>query len=306
MELAETIKQFYFSRFSELPRDKQFHFASRLAAWQNDPQAISELERLAAYMVPDKSDLKPLLQAILDSQPSRPYAYELRRPYFQKYPGLFGIHNAMFRVRHLKEFYGIDARQQLIELAGREVMERIYNGLRADPDAIRLLSRFAVDYLFLYEILFEKPRQFDPRELTAIADGYDSKDIVQSHLFIYLFTHAIIADSNFYARAVPSDRIGLYQVMLHKLEAVLDDGRKFKLDNQFELLVAARICGIDSGLSDKINQAARQSLDTSGNFIVDSFNGPPNTYLNSFSGSEHRNVLYIMSTSPYKLSPSLK
>jgi hypothetical protein len=300
MNLAETVKQHYFARFSELPTDKQFHFASRLAAWQNDALAISKLKQLAAYMVPDESDLKMALQKILDEKSGRPYAYELRRPYFQKYPQLFGIHNAMFRVRHLKEFYGVDARNELVSLVGKEVLSDLYHKLCRDEPAIRTLSRFAIDYIYLYEIMFEKSRGFDSERLLEIASGYDSGSVEQTHLQIYLYTHAVIADSNFYARNVPEERLELYRTLLRELESLLDKLPGIKFDNRFEFLVAARICGFDSRLPDEINRDARQSLDATDSFIIDRLNGPTDVYLNSFAGSEHRNVLYIMSQSAYQ------
>jgi hypothetical protein len=300
MDLAETVKQHYSARFSELPTDKQFHFASRLAAWQNDALAISKLEQLAAYMVPDGSGLKAALQKILDEKSGLAYAYELRRPYFQKYPQLFGIHNAMFRVRHLKEFYGVDARDELVSLVGKDVLSDLYREICRDEPAIRTLSRFAIDYIYLYEIMFEKSRGFDPERLLGIASGYDSNSLEQTHLLIYLYTHAVIADSNFYARNVPEERLELYRALLQELESLLDNRPDIKFDNRFEFLVAARICGFDSRLSDGINRDARQSLDPTDSFIIDKLNGPADVYLNSFAGSEHRNVLYIMSQSAYQ------
>ena len=300
MDLSETVKQHYLARFAELPADKQFHFASRLAAWQNDPLAKAKLEHLAAYMVPDKSELEPVLRKILNDKPRRPYAYDLRRPYFQKYPQLFGIHNAMFRVRHLKEIYGVDARDGLVSLVGNDVLSVLYNNLCRDESAIRVLSRFAIDYIYLYEIIFEENRGFDPERLPDIARGYDLSGDEQTHLFMYLYTHAVIADSNFYAKKMPGDRQGLYKAMLRELEGILDKRTGVKFDNRFEFLVAARICGLDTRLSEKIDRDAQQSLDPTGNFIIDEINGPPSVYLNSSAGSEHRNVLYVMSRSAYR------
>lgn len=299
MDLAGKIKQYYFDNFEELPPRKRFHFASRLAAWDNDPQARVQLDDLSAYMLPRAGgtahDLlarqlnKPLLSA---------FAYDLRKPFFEKYPRLFGIHEAIFRVRHLMEFYGIDLRSNLLELVGKTQMEALYKQLSEDEAAIRILSRFAISYIFLYEILFSRRREFDPNRLAAIIKGYKSGGVAETHLHFYLVTHAIIADANFYARAIPKERVKLYQQLLSSIEHSVNSPL-IKLDNQFEFLVANRIVGASPLVEGHIVNRAENSLDDGGHYIVDGLNKDSASALNALAGSEHRNVLFIMSRSPY-------
>jgi len=273
-----------------------------MAAWEADPSAQSKLAGMKAYMTGD-GDIKSLLAGILGS-PVRQniFGRSLRQPFFDKYPQLFGFHDALFRLRHLKEIYGIDGRGQLLELISREDMEKLYSQLVHDQPALRILSRFAIDYLILYEILFDRKQRLDPGQLLELAEDYNLEDDVQFHLLVYLFTHTIIADSFFYSRPVPAARLDVYRQKLSRLEELLVQRPGAKLDCQYEFLVACRICGMDSPLFSKLHEAAPTQLSPEGTFITDPKNGGPEAGLNGFGRSEHRNVLFIMSQSPYRLS----
>lgn len=298
MNLAREIKQYYFENADLLPKAKEFHFASRIAGWEGDKKALSLLTELRPYMYPSE-DAKELLRKCLASTPGNIYAKKLRQPYFDKYPKLFGIHSAFFRVRHLKQIYGVDIRQILIDLVGTKALEGLYDNLAHDAGALRTLSRFAIDYIYLYEILFEKTNRLELTVIKKAADGYSLENSVQKHLFIYLYTHVIIADTNFYARTIPKDRMGTYREMLRQIEPIASSN-KIKLDNKFEFLVACRICNLDSSLFQDVHKSSARSLSPDGRFIIDQLVGDTKAKLNSFAGSEHRNVLFIMSTSPYR------
>lgn len=303
MDLAQEIKQYYFDNADSLPRAKRFHFASRIAGWEGDKRALRLLAELRPYMYPSENN-KELLSKILTGTPGNIYTKNLRLRYFNKYPQLFGIHNALFRVRHLKQVYGIDISQTLIDLVGDKTLEELYDGLIRDPGAMRVLSRFAIDYIYLYEILFEKTERLDPGVIKKVADGYELDDDVQRHLLIYLYTHAIIADTNFYARVIPKDRLEIYRAMLGQIESIVS-GSKIKFDNKFEFLVACRICKLDSPLFQEVYDKVASSLNPDGCFIFDPLVGDMETKLNSFVGSEHRNVLFVMGSSPFNPHPTL-
>lgn len=298
MNLSKTIKQYYFDHFDQLPEDKRFHFASRLAAWQGDYQALSFLKNFEAYMNP--SDSTRMLRQIID-QPvnKRVYAYDLRKKYFEKYPELYGLHNAMFRIRHVKEIYGTDLRENFLKIVSAEEIVQLYQRIIVDGDALCILSRFAVDFIYMYEVLFDRAERFDPQIILHLGSGYDLTNQQERHLFIYLYCHSIIGDTNFYLRQVPTDRLPIYKRMLQKLEALIKSYQGIKLDNKFEFLVACRICNVNSALFNVVNSEAKNSLSSEGCFIIDKLNGASVTGLNSFARSEHRNVLYIMSTSTY-------
>jgi hypothetical protein len=300
MQLKEQIKNYYFEHLHELSEDKRFHFSSRLHAWEDDTQAKAELLKLKGYMIGDGRASKTLA-GIMERPIGRLYAKQLRQPYFDKYPSLFGIHNALFRIRHLKEIYSIDWRGEFLKITDETKLEQLYTDLVKDKAALRVLSRFAIDYLYLYEILFEKARRFTPDEIKELSSAYDLRDNSQVHLLIYLFTHAIIADSNFYTRPLPDSRLETYRGMLSVLDSLLESrGGHIKLDAKFEFLVACRICGQGSRFFEIFEHEARQSLSKKGLFIFDPLVGGPDAGLNGFERSEHRNVLYIMGGSPYR------
>lgn len=299
MSLSQEIKQYYFDHFDELPQDKQFHFSSRLAAWQGDQTAIDALYNLRDHMVSGQN-IDGLLREILTKPAGRLYGKPVRQVFFDKYPALFGIHNCLFRIRHLKDIYGIDARQDFLGLVNAEDLEKLYSELTRDHEALRILSRFAVDFIYLYEILYEASNRLDPTVILNQDIKYDLDDTTQLHLFIYLYTHAIIADTNFYERPVPLDRLDVYRLMLSRLEGIVAKRANIKLDNKFEFLVACRICGVDSVLFKKINNEAATALSPYGRFIIDELNGAPAAGLNGFARSEHRNVLFVMSCSAYR------
>lgn len=297
MDLTQRIKQCYFDNLADLPEAKRFHFASRLAAWEGSTAAKSILSDLKNFMT--QPDSKAVLLDILGESPGNIYAKELRLTYFKKYPKLFGIHNALFRVRHLMEIYDIDAREDLLSIISRDELAQLYKDLTSDMEAVRILSRFAIDYIYLYEILYGVDKRLDPSVILSLKDKYDFSDIHQLHLFIYLYTHCIIADSNFYIKEVPDDRLPIYHTMLGELEAVIANRRDVKLDNKFELLVASRICGRETQLAPGIMAEAEASLSDGGTFIIDKLNHNASTGLNTFKGSEHRNVLFIMASTAY-------
>ena len=302
MQLKEQIKNYYFEHLGQLTKDKQFHFASRIAAWDGDGRAADVLNGLRDYLTGE--EITETLKRILDMPPKRFYGKEQRLPYFKKYPTLYGLHNALFRVRHLKVVYGIDVRPDLLKIVPKKELADLYDSLSEDKQALRILSRFAIDYLMLYETLFEKETRFDPGRVAELAAGYDMDDIVQVHLYIYLVTHTIIADTFFYHRPVPKSRLGLYRAMLRDIEKLVDSP-VIRLDPKFEFLVACRICGLDTYLFTKFEQEAAASLSPSGSFIIDKLVGGPSAGLNQLERAEHRNVLYVMSASAYSLRPSL-
>jgi len=297
MDLRQQIESYYFEHFGELAPDKQFHYASRLASWRKNPRAYKAIADLEDYMT-NGGNIDSALKDVLASRIKNIYAKQERQVYFDKYKSLFGLHNAFFRIRHLKEFYGLDARDVLLKLVDYQELENLYNDLAGDQAALRILSRFAVDYLYLFEQLFDHPR-LDPGLIYSQKEHYDLTDPVQRHLFIYLFTHAIIADSNFYQRLIPPDQVALYTDMLKELENLFQDGSDYKMDTKFEFLVACRLCGYGSSLFGSFEAQAAASLDPSSSYIIEPSADSPNEGINDFNRSEHRNVLFVMSGSAY-------
>lgn len=305
MNLSQEIKQYYFNHFDELTQDKQFHFASRIGAWEGDLQAIDKLRELKTFILPDPSPekLKKNLQQIISAEPTtRINAFQLRKPFFQKYPLLYGAHASLFRVRHLKSVYGIDAKDVFFECLNKQALDDLALELLDDAAAVRTLSTFAINFLFLYKfILLDQKNFVKPERFLKIGQGYNLDEKRNAQLLIYLFTHCIIGETNFYQQNIRRECHGSYIRMLKILDSLITERfEDINLDNKLEFLVACRICNIDSALFARVYAECNQSLSQKGHFLVDQHNRNKQRDREDFVRSEHRNVLYIMSFSSYR------
>lgn len=294
MELRQKIKKYYYQNSESLPLDKRFHFASRLAAWSGETEAYTQLRQLKPYLTRE-GDVRQALIETIQSPVANVYAKRQRLEFFDKYPDLYGVHNAFFRIRHLREVYGIDAREELLEIVDKNRLMAIHESLLKDSQAVRILSRFAVDYIYLFEILFNVKSSFEPEQIISLISGYDMNDPTQRHLMVYLLTHSILAESNFYVRPIRDDRITVYRRMALLLEQVFTDYPELKLDTKFEFMVSCRIVGVASKLFAKFEAEAGNCLDTSGNYVIEPSAPSQSAGINDFARSEHRNVLFVMS-----------
>jgi hypothetical protein len=307
MHLSENISDYYFAHMDQLDADKQFHFCTRLGAWNSDRRALEYLRQCRSYFVPEPctpAALQSILQALITTPPENPVnAQTLRETYFAKYPELRGIDFALFRVRHLKEVYGVDARPALFELYPRKKLLELKAALFADDEAVRIFSTYAINYTYLLERVMlehDDPASIDLEKIYQLGDGYDTSDPQHRQLFIYLYTHAIIGETNFYVRAIPGQLLSAYSKMLQRLETVIEKHfAGINLDNKLEFLVCCRIAGYDTALFDRIYNECGKSLSNAGTFLVDRHNSQGQQDRTSLSASEHRNVLFIMSSSDF-------
>ena len=304
MALHDSIREYYFSHLGDLPIDTQFHFASRLAAWEQDPQALHILETLRPHFVPGfpaDGVLREILQGIITGSPAPDAnASKLREPYFKKYPTLHGIGLALFRVRHWQVMYDIDARDALFSAIDEDDLTALEKKLLRDKDAVRILSTYAINFVYLYERLMlgqEDPKAINIKRLYKIGKTYNLKDDEELRLCIYFYTHCIIADSNFYEHEIPDFALPLYKKMLKRLEAIIAKHYdRISLDGKLEFLVCSRLCNFGGKLTGRIEQECQDSVSPEGTFLIDRHNvHAKNATKTSLAASEHRNVLYIMS-----------
>jgi hypothetical protein len=296
MTLANELREYYFDNLEDLSLPRKFHFASRLAAWEDSSEAFKIIQGLKDHMVPKNNTSK--LSEIMKKPLGKIFAADFRRPFLKKYPNLYGTTAALFRIRHLKEIYGMDIRADFLKLVKTSELDRMHDSILSDPEALRTLSSLAVNYLYLKEQLFGGSN-LNPSIIMAQKDSYDFNDPIQTNLYVYLLTHCIIADSNFYVRNVPSERLPIYSAMVEDLSATIKKYDGIRLDAKFEYLVSSRICGRESPLTDQVDKLAVSSITLRGKFITERLVSNLRE-INSLGGSEHRNVLYIMSKSPFK------
>jgi len=304
MKLANSVLQYYKSNLESLPFDKQFHFASRLHAWSGDNDCTKLVESYRAQLLPTSTPVNELLQNIINNPPeSTINAAEARAPYFAKYPELRGLMLALFRVRHLFYYYGADARRNLVDIKPYNELHTLAITLSQDEEAMRILSTYAVNYIYLVEhILYDvHSGVINLEAIYKLGDAYDVENKNQLLLLIYLYTHCIIGETNFYERSVMPARKPGYLKMIKRLETVISQHfENINLDNKLEYLVCCKILGYESNLQDLIHDECNNSLSPEGTFLIDTVNKAAQASKTSFSASEHRNVLFIMSTQPYQ------
>lgn len=302
MILSPRIKKYYYQNIDLLHQDKVFHFASRMAAWDGDKKAFSILKKMKSDIT-NNDDIKELFKEIINKpQSGRRNAHELRKPFFAKYPLLYGVHGALFRLRHLWSIYGIDARREFFEVIEKKQLDKIYDEIIHDQKALRILSTFAVNFIYLYKtIALEEKDSVDPTIFVNAANAYDLSNPTDIQLKIYLFTHCIIGESNFYTQHIPQYRIKFYKPMLLQLENLINKNYdSINLDNKLEFLVCCRIVNYSTKLFEKIDDESISSISNEGDFIIDRHNHNAQNDKTSFDKSEHRNVLYIMSSSSFE------
>ncbi len=300
--LADVIAKYYYDNFDSLPGDKQFHFVSRLGSWARDSRAVDRLDQLRSRMIPENPEV--FFKDLIDNPPkAKINAAERRAPYFAKYPSLRGRMLALFRVRHLLYHYDVDTREDLLKLISIDELYKLSDKLMSDTKALMILSTYAINYIYLVEVILF-PRGKDMNEfldrVLAEATHY-GKNPDDTLLMIYLFTHCIIGQSNFYQNKVQTNLYPQYKVMLERIENTISRSlNTVNLDNKFEFLVCCKLADYETILSTIVENEARQSKSPDGDFLIDTINDTAQSNKTSFSDSEHRNVLYIMSSSEFQ------
>ena len=310
MSLAHEIEAYYLAHLDELTPDKRFHFASRLAAWDDDSAARELLVSCQPEYVKASDEMLADIRQLLEHPPeAKINALTERQPFFDTYPELRGRILALFRVRHLRDIYGVDLTQEFLAFVSKDELYAMADRLEADQEAIKVLSTYAINYLYLVRrILYPDGNEGMIRlvETTlGIGQRYDTTNPTEIQLLIYLYMHCIIGAANFYHDEIAEDEREPYLEMVRQLEVVI--GQNFEtvnLDNKFEFLVCCRMLGYDTPLFVRIHDEAARSISANGTFVVDTWNHNAQSDKVTLSDSEHRNVLYIMSTRPYHASSS--
>lgn len=304
MELRQDVLDYYLDNFDKLSSDKQFHFATRIAAWNGDARCLAHLKNMQTSLIPtpiNSENSKAMLQELITNPPAAHInAAAVREPYFIRYPQLRGIDFALFRVRHAWEVYGMDIREQLLEIVSRKELRSLEKALLADTEAVRILSTYAINYVYLlHKMLFEDD-SLDRSYFLQLGTSYEATEVSQLQLLIYLYTHCIIGETNFYVQTIPAAHLPIYRKMLEQLESLIaKDFERINLDNKLEFLVCCRICDYKTELQQRIDDECVRSISTEGTFVVDRHNSNVQASKMSFDASEHRNVLFIMSGTAY-------
>ncbi len=283
--------------------NKKFHFLSRLYLWSGDPAIKEKLDELQeAYIGKTEDAHREKLKKLFTDKPDhgrRMVAREARQAYFKEYPQLEPSLNLIFKHLFARELYGIDLHTYIRELVSDEELLDLKHLIENDADALRVLSTHAINYLYiLEEYLGTEASKANPEKYLKIGMTYPEKSF---ELQIYFFTHCIIGASKFYSTNIEKNDRPVYIQMLKFIESIIHNNfESISLDNKFEFLVCAKICEYESVIEKDILAEADNSLAPDGNFLIDTHNTKASPdERNDFVGAEHRNILYIMSQSPF-------
>lgn len=300
---ADLVSEEYRSQI-HLLGDKKFHFLSRLSLWNGDSFFKDKLEELREeYIGKSEEAYRKRLKELFMRVPEhgdRMIAKEARQKYFKKYHGLEPSLNLLFKNLFARELYGIDLRAFVRELVSDTVLLDLKFAIESDEEAMRALSTHAINYLYMLDdYLGTEASQPDTEKYFKIGTSYPDESF---ELQIYFFTHCIIGASKFYSTEIKKDELSVYMKMVKFVEKIIKDNfQMISLDNKFEFLVCAKICGYKSDLEETIFSEADHSLAPDGNFLIDILNAKASLdERNDFVGAEHRNVLFIMAHSPFR------
>ncbi len=284
--------------------EKKFHLLSRLFLWTGNPQHQDALKVLKKNYIGDTdAEHRAILEKLYATVPEHGNfmaAKETRMKYFEKYPTLEPSLNLLFKYLFATKLYGVDLKPIIKQIVSDAALLDLKQTLENDHSALRVLSTHAINYLYLLEFYLETnagktdPRRYLEIGSTSLENRFD--------LQIYFFTHCIIGASRFYSEKIKEADLPIYRAMLEMIEhTITEHFQEISLDNKFEFLVCARLCYFHSSIEDRIQSEAAQSLSPDGNFLIDTQNSKAAPEeRNDFVGSEHRNVLFIMSQTPFQ------
>lgn len=283
-----TVKEYYYEHFDELEPKKQFHFATRMKNYFGTHDFDDFLK--------NNRPSTDLASVFADNDYSRVHNYAERKPFFEKYSGLYWIEAALFRVHHLLVEYGLDIKDEFLKYYPKEKLYQLADDLMSDEAALKILSSWAINTIYLTEELF--PRGNDAVGLlTKWALDADLGDLDHT-LSIYLCTHIIICASGFYTKDLrSSENFDRLKDLVKKAgDLVTKNIETISLDAGIEFLVCCNMLGVDyENARDKINLICdkfRKGQPYLVNYRRDHKSG---SYFHSLNGAEHINALYIMS-----------
>lgn len=312
---AELVKRFYDKHIGDF-KSKSVHYASRMYLWTGDKLYRDMLDAVEAdYLGAESKATEKRLKKLLSGEALNKarIGVQARVSYFEKYPTLQPINRLLFKVLFARTLYGRDVSGMVEKLVGDDQMIDLFNKLKNDHDAIRVLSTFALNFIYLLKNYFLGKNLklanlvlINPSLIEELLHDYDrieqSGEISRDERFrlqIYLVTHAIIGESQFYNRMVNDEG---YRRLLRFVESLIENNYfDISLDCKMEFLVCCRLTRYNTALDSVILSEAERSLSPIGNFLVDRHNTSSDAVLkNRISKAEHRNVLYLMASTPFR------
>jgi hypothetical protein len=300
-DVSNNIYTQYVDHLPELPLDKQIHFASRLYLWSGDGTCRTILDDLQTLIWRGRTpetlvrDLHAGKIFVMNSG-AKLIASQMRASYLERYPELRAAAFTLYWAQLLDTLYGQNLRASVLKTLPVAVYADMYDQLLHDPAAMRALSTYAVNFMYIYRQYVQQEGTTELaqylQDKVATTPGTSSPE--QEQLFAYLITHCIINATGFYAHPVPANEQAVYRSLLETLEMHLDQSYEaLRLDNKLEFLVCCRLVGYESNYEKRILEEAA-SCHAKPYGIIAQAPGSTDTAL---ARAEHRNVLYLMATS---------
>ena len=300
-KISNSIADYYQLNFANLAAEKQLHFASRTYLWLGTPESAEYIARVRQQFIPNDDPAMLIHFTRLQTKKQPLYgvtlAAETRQQYFAKYPELRAAGVALYRLLLAYSLYGIDGRQAFSEAFDTAAIDQLAYDLQNDRPALKNLSTFAINFLYLYRYFLRQNDSTIPVNLQTYSDDVwqQQLDKTELKLLLYFYTHCVIGESLFYARPLSVERSQQYVDYTQKLDTIIADNfNHISLDNKFEYLVTTRLVNYSSSLEARIWEEAELSLSARGDYVIDRHNDYAGALADNISSAEHRNVLLIM------------
>lgn len=304
-------------------QNKAFHYYSRMYLWGRDIQYHHRLLELREeYIGLSAKESAGKLQKIFETNSKtrgkKTKNAEARAPYFAKYPQLTAYTGILFKVLFCETIYQQDLREQAKKFIDEKYMVELYNVLLEDKDALMILSTHAINFLYLarfyskHNVKLSKQLPDPLPALTEIADSYAANksrlgidQATADQLQLYFVTHIIIGLSEFYNVGVNDLRCSALLKVAER--TIYKSWASVSLDNKYEFLVAASLCGYNSRLFDPILQDSSNYFSRIGNYLIDPMTSEHYAYSkDNIFKSEHRNVLFLMASTSFAARPKTR
>ncbi len=294
--IAQTLRHYYLDRLDCLAPENAFHFLNRLFLMNQDLEAKRRLEQYRQWYIGEtaiehRERLKKCLKGRADIQ----FMPE-RETYLSAYPSVVFYNRLLFKVLLSRTVYGEEVWSYAKEVVPISELTATYDALLQDSSAVAFLSTYAVNFLWLFSDLQGEcsHRKLAEYVLHISETAYDLSKVAHVHLLLYLLTHAIIAESRFYAEPITDD-VELYTQMIEKVESlIVAHYHALSLDSKCEFLVCARVLDHQTLLRKIIESEAKASWATQGNFLVDRWNLQSRRSMVNLDQREHMNTLFLM------------
>ncbi len=281
---------------------KKFHYATRHFLWFRHKTDEKSLEKLKKELYTKEKLRQRFKEYLKNREKMNKSCYQLRQTYLNKYPFLKVYTRILFEFLWAEKMFGMNIENLVAEYLSSQELIDLQKRLINDEKALPGLSSSAINFLYLSRYyLGSKSEKISPSYLLKVIQNFEPLDETEIKLKIYYLTHCIIGETLFYMRKLNQNQRKIYQRLAQEVEKVIRDNYfEVTLDNKFEFLVTAKLCGYQSQLRRTIESEAKNSLSDSGNYLVDQLEKTKKTYGDNLVSSEHRNILYLMAMFPRK------